>query len=735
MKKIDQGFVIKGSDINLYITFYDENIVRCTYTNEDIISKSTPAIIRQYRKDIGAIEGDVIKTKKLHIKVNPDNLCISIFNSSGELINEDIAVKYSEIKIEKKLLWEKGFYGNGERYGWINQKGLKLSNWNTDLIGKYDLHNSTIKEMHTAIPFYIGVSPNRSYGIYFDNSYRTSFDLGKTDDSIISFQADGGKLDYYFIYGEEIGDVVKGYTYLTGKMEIPRKDFLGYQQSRYSYMNSDEVLEIAKEFRDKKIPCDVLYLDIHYMEDYKVFTVDSKRFSEFREMIKELNQMGFKVVVIIDPGVKVEEDYFVYEEGKERNYFIKDSLGKDYIGEVWPGPAVFPDFLKGEVRDWWGELHRNFIENGIEGIWNDMNEPSNFITESKTLPEDTLHIDDEGNERSHGEIHNIYGMLEAKATYYGFRKLKPNTRPFILTRAAFSGTQKYAALWTGDNSSIWEHLECSIPMFLNLGLSGFSFVGADVGGFLEDTNGELLCRWTQLGAFTTFFRNHTMVDTIYQEPWRFGKEVLENTKKYIELRYRLIPYLYSLMKDSANTGEPVMRPLFYHYQDDLETYNINDQFLFGEKVLVCPVTRPGITKRMVYLPEGIWYDFWSDEKIEGGKYIIKEAPLDSMPIFIKAGAIIPMDKVMDYVGQRESEITLHCYAGDRGNFNLYFDDGHSYDYKKGKYTEMEIRMTEDDKNIRIHGSIKNKGYDIPNIQVKVHGLESKKEVHVSGFEG
>jgi len=732
IKKTAYGYTMEGKDQFLDIVFFADNIVRFVYSSEEKLPGSTPAIVGKPREIEVELGSNVIKTNSLKIVIDEGTLRVSIYDLMGNLLSRDARTNIDGREIEKELLWEKGFYGLGEKYGWINRMKTSTSNWNTDILGVAPLHSAINKEYHTAIPFYIGLDKDMSYGIYFDNSYRTSFDFCRTKENTVLFKTDGGNIDYYFIYGKKISEVIEGYSLLTGTMDLPRKEFLGYQQCRWSYENREELMYIAKKMREEKIPCDILYLDIDYMKDYKVFTIDTEKFYEFKEMTRRLKEMGFKIVVIIDPGIKVEDGYEVYKEGLKKDYFVKNSLGEVYIGEVWPGPAVFPDFLRKEVREWWGRLHRDLIDKGVEGIWNDMNEPSDFTTKSKTIPEDTIHTNDKGEIKSHTEIHNLYGMLEAEATYNGLLEIEPNKRPFILTRAAFSGTQRYSALWTGDNTSIWEHLEASIPMFLNLGLSGYSFIGADVGGFLEDSYGELLTRWTQIGAFTPLFRNHSAKGTIHQEPWSFDEDTKKVTKKYIELRYKFITYLYSLMRESSINGNPVIRPLFYHYQEDEKTYNINDQFLFGQNIMICPILRPGITTRVVYLPEGIWYDYWTDEKIEGNKHIVVEAPLDILPIFIKAGSIVPQDEVMNFVDEKKEILELHYYSGNDGEYEIYLDDGASFDYKNGVYSEVLIKCKEIDKTISISVDVKKDSYHIPKLKVHFHGAEEDNMIEING---
>ncbi|MGO1370669.1 MAG: glycoside hydrolase family 31 protein [Senegalia sp. (in: firmicutes)] len=725
IKKTTYGYTIENNNVFLDIVFYGDDIVRFSYSKENKLPKTSIAVIAKPKKIDCEIENNNISTDKLKINIDEETLKVSIYDKNGNLLNKDKNLDLNNISLEKFMNDEKGFYGMGEKFGFINQIDTDTVNWNNDVLANSDIHTSIIKEYHTAVPFYIGLKEDLAYGIYFDNTFKTHFDFGKEKKDRVKFKADGGRIDYFFIYGPEISNVVRNYSYITGRMPLPRKDFLGYHQCRWSYENKEELLEVARRMKKENIPCDVLYLDIDYMKDYKVFTIDDEKFSEFKEMNDELKQMGFKLVVIIDPGVKKEEGYKVFDEGKEKDYFIKDKNNHIYIGEVWPGDSAFPDFLRNDVKKWWGELHKELIDLGVEGIWNDMNEPADFSTDSKTLPLDTIHIDNDGNERAHSEIHNIYAMLEAEASYKGLKEIDAKKRPFILTRAAFAGTQRYSALWTGDNESVWEHLEASIPMYLNLSLSGFSFIGGDVGGFNGDSNGELLTRWTQLGAFTPFFRNHSAKGTINQEPWCFGRDYLKVIKDYISLRYKFMTYLYNLMRDNSLTGEPVLRPLFYHYQEDEKTYDINNQFLYGENIMICPITKPRTYKRMVYLPEGKWYDYFTKEIIEGGKYIIADAPLEKLPIYIKAGAIIPIDN---------NGLEIHYYYGLEGKYKLYIDDSLSFDYEKGKYSEVELNIKPDTDNIIVKGQILKDGYEFPNIKIVIHGFVDASKVTIDGDE-
>ena len=499
-----KGFFVTGQQASLHILFYGEKIVRFAYSSDQVLPASTLAVIADPKEVKVKINGYKLRTKSLVIDINPETLAVKISDPGGKIYSEDITVYPDDRLIRKKRLKETGIFGNGEKYTWLNQVGTKTRNYCSDVLFHNPIQHPQEEEMHTAIPFYLGASPDLAYGIYFDNTHRTYFDFGKSDPAVISFWADGGNLDYYFITGPQVVDVAKGYGHLTGTAPLPRKSVLGYHQSRYSYRSEEELLNVAESLRSNDIPCNVLYMDIHYMDAYKVFTVDRERFRNFESMLQKLKEMGFTVVVIVNPGVKAEEGYSVYEEGLKNGCYVTRPSGEVYYGEVWPKPAVFPDFLRSEVRQWWGKKYRWLLECGVEGIWNDMNEPTDFTQEIGTLPDDTVHRTDDGEQLPHREVHNIYAMLQTISTRTALEELQPAKRPFVLTRAAFAGSQRYAALWTGDNASVWEHLENSIPMLLNLGLSGYSFVGADVGGYRGDCSGELLVRWTQLGAFIPF---------------------------------------------------------------------------------------------------------------------------------------------------------------------------------------------------------------------------------------
>jgi alpha-glucosidase len=654
-----------------------------------------------------------ITTNKLKINVY-ENFIVDFYDEMGNILCEDYRgerkpfvrrgnggkleeeghkvlenIKENKVQVIKKLMGDEKFYGLGDKTGHLNKRAYDYEMWNTDEPAP---HVESHKSLYKSIPFFITLRDKFVFGIFFDNTYKSYFDMGKENSEYYYFAAEDGNLNYYFIYGDKMEQVISRYTDLTGKTPLPQMWALGYQQSRWSYDTKDRVMEIAENFRKYDIPIDVIHMDIDYMDGYRVFTFDNNKFPDFKKIMDDLKGMGIKVVTIIDPGVKKDKGYFVYEKGLKNNYYVKDKDGIPYVNEVWPGDSVYPDFADKNVRDWWAENQRIMIEEGVSGIWNDMNEPASF---KGPLPNDVV-FNDEGIESDHREFHNLYGHLMSKATFKGIKKYT-RKRPFVITRACYAGSQKYTTVWTGDNQSFWEHLRLSIPMLLNLGMSGMAFCGCDVGGFSFDCTSELLSRWVQVGCFSPLFRNHSAIHSRDQEPWAFDEETLNINRKYIKLRYKLLPYIYDLMHESECNGLPPMRALVIHYSNDKNVYNINDEFLFGKNILVAPVVEQGKTYRALYLPKGKWFDYWTKEKINGQQIIIRNAPIDVCPMYVKEGSIIPNYPDQRYVGEKViDELTLDIYEGN-GDYEHYEDDGESYNYKDGKYNLYRIiqRVKED----------------------------------------
>lgn len=659
---------------NLYVDAITDQILRIHSKEEQKGSFAVDenlAVIGKWLK-VEKTDADVVsrlETACLKVCV-ADNGWLSIYDAAGTLLCEDCSddkasqkkglseEELEQMRLEghaveseedsykftvcKKLFGGEVVYGLGDKTGFLNKMGYDYVMWNSDNPDPH-VENQTFRAMYKSIPFFIVLRKEAVYGIFLDNTFKTYFDMGFESAQSYSFGAQDGELDYYFISGKTIADVIQNYTYLTGRAPLPQMWTLGYHQSRWSYMSADEVMELAKNFKKHHIPCDAIHLDIDYMDQFKVFTVDKERFPDMQKLSDDLAEMGIKLVTIIDPGTKAEEGYDVYDEGIQNGCFAKDAEGNVYHNVVWPGDSVYPDYTNEKVREWWGGLTKRLTDQGIQGIWNDMNEPASF---NGPLPDDVV-FPGNGEKKLHKEVHNAFGHLMAEATYNGLKKT--GKRPFVITRACYSGSQKYTTAWTGDNQSLWAHLQMSIPQLLNLGMSGMPLVGTDIGGFGANTTPELLSRWIEAGCFAPLFRNHSAKDTRRQEPWVFGEETTDIYRKYVKLRYKYLPYLYDLCYEESRTGLPILRPLVMNYQNDENTWECNDEYMVGTQILVAPVTQQGAKARMVYLPEGVWIDYWTGERIEGKRYILREAPLDVCPIYVKGGSILPAYEAVDFV--------------------------------------------------------------------------------------
>ena len=598
------------------------------------------------------------------------------------------------VAVSKKLGFDEHFYGLGEKAARLDKRRGFFVNWNSDTPG----YTEGRDPIYQTIPFYIGLQRGAAYGIFFDNSYRSYFDFGRSQQRAW-FGAEGGEINYYFFYGPSIKKILGRYTDLTGHMPLPPMWALGNQQSRWSYYPDTMVEEVARQYREHDLPLDVIHLDIDYMLGYRVFTFDPSRFPNPKALTEKLGRQGIKLVTIVDPGVKhvpanagSDQRYYVFDQGVEQNYFQHRRNGELFVPRVWPGDSVFVDYTLPEARRWWGDLHRAYTDNGIAGIWNDMNEPSDFIDQTGKNQLDVV-SDDEGQKTTHAKNRNTFALLMARATYEGLERLRPDGRPYVITRAAYSGIQRYATMWTGDTLSTWDALALNIPMFTTLGLSGESFVGSDIGGFIGRGNGELLVRSYQVGFLAPFCRNHKAVDGYDQEPWRFGKYYEDIIRKYLKLRYELLPFLYTTLEEARRTGVPLFRPLLLNYQDDASTYNLDDQFMIGDALLVAPIMKPDLTRRLVYLPAGTWYDYWTNKKYTGGTMITVDAPLETVPMFVRAGAMIPTVPARNYVREKPDDpITFNIYPDDKGEAagQLYEDDGTSPAYKRGMFRRSAV---------------------------------------------
>ncbi len=620
---------------------------------------------------------------------------------------QGFALSPTEMRLGRPLASEEYIYGLGEHTGEMNKRGRAFPIWNVD---PPMFHGPETENMYTSIPFYLGLHRNsgRTYGVLIDHTGRVEMDMGKTSEEEVQITVQGNSLVAYFFVGPTPADVVRQYTELTGRMPLPPRWILGYHQCRWGYDTEEKVHQLAARLRERNHPCDAIWLDIDYMQGFRNFTWNTETFPNPSKMAEDLHAEGFHLVTIIDPGTKIDDNYFVYQQGMERDYFCRYQKGKIFTGSVWPGACVLPDYSRSEVREWWGNLYKGLLDQGVDAIWNDMNEPAltNILLENETpmhgttMSDDVLHraggdqpTGPDGPPTLHKFFHNAYGMEMARASYKGLLRLHPNNRSFVLSRSGTAGIQRYAALWTGDNTSQWDHIFMAMTMCLNLGMSGVPFVGADIGGFWNASNGELLARFAQLGALLPLCRNHSAIHNPDQEPWAFGEPFESVYRKAIELRYRLMPYLYTLFHEAATSGAPIMRPLYYHYPSDEEACNVQDEFLVGDALLSAPVYEQGATSHRVYLPAGTWFDYWDGTEYPGSGWSDIPAPLDRWPLFVRGNSIIPTGPLMQYTDQRLTDpLTFTCYMATDGqtSYTLYEDDGSTQAYLHGAFALTTI---------------------------------------------
>ncbi|MDM0467847.1 glycoside hydrolase family 31 protein [Clostridium perfringens] len=714
----DNNINIYFSNIKITLTIFENDIVKVFIGDKYEESISTNGVVGDLGKGEFIVEEDsnflVIKGKKVLTFVDKNTTEISFRDLEGNIINEDFQPSFKDEKGNayiSKVNDCLAYYGLGEKGGDLNKKGSYTENFNTD---DPETDDDSVTYYKT-IPFYVALKEEATYGIFFDNSFRSYFDMGKEMGDRIFFGAIGGQIQYYFIPGENIKEVVKNYTALTGRMEMPPLWSLGYQQCRFSYFSQEEVRELVKTFEEKDIPLDVVYLDIDYMDGFRVMTFKTPNFDDAAGLISDLKEKGIRTITIVDPGVKVDEEYPVFKRGKEGNHFTKKLDGEIFIGAVWPGDSAFPDFSNKYCREWWkSELKKFISEHGMDGIWNDMNEPCVFNNDHKTMLESCLHNSDNG-VIEHKEFHNRYGFEMSRCSKEAQEELHPNERGFSMTRATYAGGQRYSSVWTGDNMSLWSQMRMSISMNANLGISGFSFVGNDVSGFGLDSSEELFIRWMEMGTFIPIFRNHSNMYTRRQEPWAFGPRAEKIAKKSIELRYELLPYIYDLYYISHKEGLPIFRPMIMEYEKDMNLLNIREQFMLGENMLVAPVLYEGERSKAVYLPKGSWFNYFTMEKLQGGKWYKLPCELDEILVFVKEGSIIPTyNKKFRNVKERPNNILLKVFGENAKGFH-YNDDGHTMEYLDGKYTYMDIEVIDGKEEFKyIHND-----YRVENIEVQV----------------
>ncbi|AXJ94192.1 MULTISPECIES: TIM-barrel domain-containing protein [unclassified Sphingomonas] len=729
------GVAVRRAEGNIRVVALTDAILRIRIDRDGALpedaSWAVDAAVRKQRVRVTPT-ADGFATAALRVAFAPDGR-MTITDPAGKIITTDAATPFrrdgAAFTLRKAMPQGEHYFGLGDKTGGLDRRGKSFVDWNTDAFG----FGSGDDPIYKSIPFFIGVGgEGGSYGIFLDNSWRSWFDFGHRDDNVLAFGAPDGPVDYYVIAGPTTADVVRRYTDLTGKAPIVPQWALGYQQSRYSYMSADELRNVAARLRQERVPTDVLWLDIDWQDRNRPFTVDTKAFPDMKGLLSDLKRDGFKVVTITDLHVArvPDQGYRPYDEGTQRDAFVHRADGSVYVGPVWPGPSVFPDFTQSKVRNWYGTLFADQVKMGVAGAWNDMNEPAIFNTPTKTMPPDVLHrIDSDGfaaRTAPHAEIHNVYGMENTRATYDGLRKLAPNERAFVMTRASYAGGQRYAVTWTGDNLATWDHLKLSVQQIINLGLSGFSYGAADVTGFAGGPSPELATRWFEIGAFYPVFRNHSAKGTPRVEPWVDGREHLAIRRRFIEERYRLMPYLYALADQNSRLGDPILRPVFYDYPSALRmSCDQSWTFTVGRSLLVAPPPRPDQPVAYdVCLPAGGWYDYWTGqragtpEKQDGGQIQsasqatgeamargdrVTETPrLDHLPVFVRAGTILPRQPLVQNTGETpKGALQLDVYPGEDCRGDLYADDGHSMAFRKGVYLRQQVRCTITPAGLRI----------------------------------
>jgi alpha-glucosidase len=685
----DTGVTMCCENADVRISVYSPTIVRVEVSFNRVFDTFSYAVEVEPQTNLHKLSDSddfvELRTDNFVVVVNKRPFAVAFKTPTGATINCDESGLYNSmvgnrVTAYKSLQKDERFIGLGEKSGGLDKRSCAYTNFNTDSFA----YRVDTDPLYTSFPFFVGLHNGLCYGIFLDNTYQSDFNFGASNNRFASFGARGGNLNYYFIHQPNVAAIIESYTYLTGRMSMPPLWSLGYHQNRYSYYPDTEVLRIADTLREKKIPCDSITLDIHYMDEYRLFTWDAARFPNPDELVRKLNARGFRTTVIVDPGIKSGTADDVDD------IFVKYIDGRDYEGQVWAGWCKFPDFTNPAAIEWWREKLKTLLSKGVAGIWNDMNEISTW---GQTMPDNIIfHFGGEG--ASHLKARNVYGLLMVRASYEGYVQ-HCKSRPFILTRSAFSGVQRYSAVWTGDNTADDAHLLMGVRMLMSMGITGVAFTGMDVGGFLGEPSPALYVRWMQVGAFTPYMRNHKQINTKSSEPWTYGEEALEVSRNYINLRYRLLPYIYSAFREASLTGMPLVRTLAIEHAFDDVIYDkrFENQYYFGDAFLVAPfdsVQNYG----EIYFPEGERYDFYDDSTVASRTIRIERLSIHKLPVYVNESSIIPMQDLVQHTGMKPTNdaLYIHLYKGKRTSvFNYYEDDGESFDYRSGIYYERQIR--------------------------------------------
>ena len=708
-KTVDR-YVVTADGVRMEISAPRADILRVRAGHPDLPEDASWAVSSEIRAARAALDVDesggtaTIRTAALTVTLDRRTLALTVRDANGRVVLADapgraLGWEGQGFRARKAMPQDAHYFGLGDKTGTLDRRGQAYTMWNTDSFA----FGVATDPIYKSVPFVLGVDETGgSFGLFMDNTFRGFFDMGKSERSAFSFGAEGGPVDYYVMTGATPKDIVQDYAYLTGKPPLTPMWSLGFQQSHWSYMTQAEAKGIADRLRKDRLPADVVWLDIDYQDRNRPFTIDTKAFPDLPGLVRDLAAEKMHLVVITDLHIAnaPNQNYKALDSGVAEDVFLKMPDGTRYVGPVWPGPSVFPDFSRPKARDWWGRQYADLVGMGVSGFWNDMNEPAIFETPTKTMPLDVQHrIEEPGfapRTTNHAEMHNVYGLLNTRATYEGVLKLAPDKRPFVMTRASYAGGQRYAATWTGDNVSSWAHLSLSTVQLVSLGLSGFAYAGDDIGGFAGDApSPDLLTRWIEVGAFNPIFRDHYQKDKAAQEPWVHGPAHEAIRRRYIEARYRLLPYLYALADENARTGLPLMRPVFLEYPKVLaggdHLGGTDAQFMLGPDLLVAPPTTwesPASYK--IALPGIGWYDYWTGARANAAS--ITETPrLDRLPVFVRPGSILPRQPLVQATGETpRGPLELHIYPGADCKGALYLDDGVSFGYTRGDYLRQSL---------------------------------------------
>jgi len=720
---------------NAQVIVYSPGVLRIRIDKQNFVSDFSYAVVTNPLpcnvKVTNSEDVYVIETDSLILRITKKPLRFTFLTKENKIINSDdtsfgTSWLGEEVTTYKTLQKGERFIGLGEQGGNLDRAGTVCVNYNTD----NPTYNNNSDRMYSTIPFYIGLHDKLAYGIFMDNSSKSLFNFGAGNNRFSSFTASCGEMNYYFIYHSSVKEIIKSYTWLTGRTPLPPMWSLGYQQCRWTYFPEADLLSTAAKFRERHIPIDMIYLDIHYMDEYKVFTWDSMRFPDPKRMVDKLNKMDMHLAVIIDPGVKISDHYPVYQQGVDSALFIKYPDGTNYSGQVWPGWCNFPDFTMPKARSWWGNWIKTYVDLGITGFWNDMNDISVWGKEVPSL----INLNWDGHHTTYRQGKNVYGFQMARSTYEGAKKYMKGERPFVLTRSGYSGLQRYTAIWTGDNQANEDHMLLGVRLINSLGLSGVSFAGMDIGGFSGNPTQSLYTRWMQIGAFLPLYRAHTAFNTIREEPWDFGEGSEDIARRYIGFRYQLLPYIYSNFYESSQSGLPVMRSLAIDYPNDSSIYkeSYQQEYLFGPSILVAPTKSTDVFSK-IYLPQGQWYNLFNDIPYEGNQSIVAESGSNQLPLYIKSGSIIPMQKLVESTAENCGDtLFVHLYAGkEKNQYQYYEDDSRTYNYQQGNIYKRIIQY--DPQNTMLSFNKKEGSFETKFHVVKIvlHGFLFEEVQHLT----